>query len=179
MAKNLRFIIPIIIVFVLIVLGLYQLYKNRVNKETEEAKTSPSPSLIAGFEVSPPPIASPNVLGTNVPAMQPQSGSDTVEVKNVGIYVYLPSQNQQISSPVKVTGRANVFDGNVQIRIKDANGNLLGQGSATACLGTDACPFEASITFSKTTTSSGTAELYSPNTVNGSEDYLQIIQVQF
>ena len=178
-AKSLKYIIPVIVVFALIVLGVYQLYKHKVQNQDNQAEVSPSPTPITGFEISPPPSASPNVLGGKVPAMQPASGSDTVEVKNVGIYADLPTQNQHVSSPVQVKGRANVFDGKVQIRVLDTNGNYLGQGSATACLGVDACPFEASIAFSTPTASYGTIELYSPNAVDDSEDYLQKILVNF
>ena len=173
--KSLKFIIPVVIAFFLIVFGVFQLYKNKVR---DSASSSPipitSPSITAVVSPSPTPL----VMGT-IPSNQPAAGSDTVEIKNVGIYVDSPQKNQLVLSPQKVSGKANVFEGNVQIRILDANGNILAKGSATACLGTDACPFETTVTFKKPTTSTGSIELYSPNAVDGAEDYLQSIPIIF
>lgn len=172
--KSLKYIIPVVIAFFLIVFGVFQLYKNKVANQTE-ASPIPIASPI-GFEVSPSPT--PLVMGST-PKTQPTAGFDTVEVKNVGIYVDVPITNQKVFNPLRVSGRANVFEGNIQIRVKDANGTILGKGSATACLGTDACPFEVAINFTKPKTSTGTLELYSPNAVDGTEDYLQVIPIRF
>lgn len=177
-AKSLKFVIPIVIVFILIVIGAYQLFKNKLTKppvEVSEVATA-SPN---GFQLPQSPSPTPNVLAGTTPNIQPAAGSDTVEIKNIGIYVEVPIADQKVISGQKVSGRANVFLGNIQIRVKDANGTILGKGSATACLGTDACPFETSVTFAKPNTTAGTLELYSPNATDGAEDYLQIIAVQF
>ena len=175
MTKSAKLAVPIIIAFLLIVFGIYQLYQKRLK---EEATSSPSPSIV-GFPT--PSIFSPSpiVLGSNAPSTQPASGSDTVEIKDVGIFIDSPKESQQVTSPLKISGRANVFDGNVQIRIKDSTGNIKGKGSARACLGLNACPFETYVTFQKPSTFSGIVELYSPNAVDGSEDYLQTINVIF
>ncbi|MDP2632278.1 MAG: Gmad2 immunoglobulin-like domain-containing protein [Candidatus Curtissbacteria bacterium] len=177
-AKSLKYVIPIAIAFVLIVFGAYQLFKSKLTKPVVEV----SPVVISspnGFQLLQSPSPTPDVLSGTTPNIQPAAGSDTVEIKNVGIYVDAPVADQKIISPLKVSGRANVFDGNVQIRVKDANGTILGSSSAIACLGIDACPFETSVAFTKPNTTAGSLELYSPNATDGAEDYLQIIAIQF
>lgn len=171
MFKDLKLIIPAALIFLLALFGIYRLYQVRVAKPQE----SPTPTPIAspsGFETFPSQQASP-------PQTQPASGSDTVEVKNIGIRLEFPQEGDTITSPVKVTGAANVFEGHVAIRVKDATEKIIGQGSATACMDYDTCPFEASITFAKPASATGTVEAYSPFAVDESAKYLQSVPVRF
>ena len=171
MVKDLKILIPAALIFLLALFGIYRLYQVRVARPQE----SPSPTPTAtpsGFETFPSPP-------TSVPSTLPASGSDTVEVKNIGITLTSPQIDDLVSSPVKVTGRANVFEGHVSIRVKDANGQILGQGFATACMDIDACPFEASVPFTNSTTLTGEVELYSPSAVDGTEQYLQSVSIRF
>lgn len=173
MFKDLKLVIPAALIFILALFGIYRLYQVRVAK-TEESPT-PSPIVApSGFETFPPPSVT-----TFPPQTQPASGSDTVEVKNIGIKLEFPQEGDIITSPIKVTGTANVFEGHVAIRVKDATGKIIGQGLATACMDFDACPFEASIVFTKPNTSSGSVEVYSPSGLDGSQQYLQTISVSF
>lgn len=89
---------------------------------------------------------------------QPETGIG--DVKNVGIALILPLSDNIISSPVKVSGFANVYNGLVKIRVKDVSGNVLGENSAIACMGADACPFETTVTFVQPLTSVGTIEAW-------------------
>jgi len=52
------------------------------------------------------------------------------------IAVDSPSIGQQVSSPVRVSGTANVFEGTVNVRILDANGHELARAFTTATCGT-------------------------------------------
>lgn len=173
MTKDLKLIIPAALIFILALFGIYRLYQVRVG----QPKPSPSPSPIvspSGF-----PTLSPTPAFSPPPPGQPASGSDTVEVKNIGITLDSPQSGNLITSPVKVTGRANVFEGHVAIRVKDAYGNIVGLGFATACMDVDACPFETSIFFPSSKTQMGTVEAFSPSAMDGSEQYLQSQSIRF
>jgi len=176
------YVIPAIFVFVLAAFGIYQLYKSRVDNSV----IMPSPTATpVGFFASPSPNINTNsspVLGTNAntPNSQPEAGFDTQEIKNVGIFVDRPLEGNIIDSPVTVTGKANVFEGNIQIRVLDDYGKILARGSATACMDVDACPFEASVSFPQPSTAKGKIEVFSPSPIGDqAEDYKQIISVLF
>lgn len=157
----------VIITAALISFGVYNRFAKRVAPEAQETIPLPTPqSRFPTTEASPPPI-------------QPESGTNTKTVNNLGIVVTEPTENSIISSPVKVSGFANVSEGLVVIRVKDANGSVLGQGTATACMDVNACPFGASISFLKPETELGTVEVLSPSPVDGSPQYLEIINVRF
>ncbi|OGD86988.1 hypothetical protein A2870_04425 [Candidatus Curtissbacteria bacterium RIFCSPHIGHO2_01_FULL_41_11] len=174
--KSLKLVLPLVIAFLLVVFGVFQLFKKTVINQTSEATPIPISTPTSNFEV--PPSPTPQVMGTT-PLSQPAAGTDTVEIKNIGIYVDAPKTNQKVISPLQIEGFANVTNGIVQIRIKDSGGNILGTGDAKACLGTDACPFKTSFIFTKSKTPEGTLELYSLNSTTGAEDYLQIIPIKF
>jgi hypothetical protein len=77
------------------------------------------------------------------------------------IQVTSPLTNQKVASPLKITGRAIgnwYFEASFPIKITDANGKLLGQTSARALsdwMVTSFVPFDATITFTNPTTSTG------------------------
>lgn len=187
MKNNFSFIIGAIIlvlIFALGAYGVYYLYQKKVVEPQIAPLSTPKPNH--GFPVESPstslrtgPLASPSGGMMAPPATQPEAGSNTVEVKNIGITVDSPKSGDLIMSPVKVAGHANVFEGNVVIEIIDANGAVLGSGTATACMDVDACPFEASVSFKGAQTASGTVEVYSPSAKDGSKQYLQTIPVNF
>lgn len=52
------------------------------------------------------------------------------------IIVERPRSSDEVSSPVTISGTANVFEANVSIRIEDAEGNILKESFATATCGT-------------------------------------------
>ena len=174
------YLIPVVLILLLAVFGLFQLYRSRV-----KPKSIPTPAPIAsppvGFFATPIPSPSPSpVLGTNTPSTQPSAGSDTVDIKDIGIFLEKPQINSSIKSPVTVSGKANVFEGHLLIRIKDLNGNVIGNGSATACMGAEACAFETKVNYSNPQTPTGIIEVFSPSPVgDGSEDYKQSIIVRF
>ena len=169
-----------IVVIILASVGIYRLYKNRVVSKVPVP--SPAASII-GFPTSPSPFASPTpftspTLGTTPPSTQPEAGSQ-LGVRNIGIFITSPKNSTAITSPVKVSGYANVFEGNIQIRIKDASGKIIGSGQTTACMDTDACPFDVNVSFQFPSTLSGTVEVFNPSPLDGSQSYKQTLSIFF
>lgn len=170
--NSLKLIIPIVIIFILLGAGVYTIYKIQTGSPLElTSRQDFFPSASAS--------ASPNVQGVTTPPNQPATGQDELEIKNIGIQLATPTANQQISSPQKVAGIANVTSQTVLIDILDGSGKMLGQGTASACLGLDACQFEASITFTDSHTPTGTVVIYSPNVIDNSPTFVQSIPVKF
>ena len=182
MSSSLKIIIPVLIVLILVAAGIYAIYKAQSTSTSITALASASP-IATGFPTAsqtPEPASKQQNQNTSSTQTQPKTGPhDGLEIKNEGIQVDSPTQATQVTSPLKVTGRANVTSQKVNIEVIDANGNILGRGQASACVGLDACPFEASIIFSKPTTSQGTIKLYSPSTVDSSQTYITTISVTF
>ncbi|MBI2012804.1 Gmad2 immunoglobulin-like domain-containing protein [Candidatus Curtissbacteria bacterium] len=152
--------------------GVYWVYQNQ--KAPQELSPSPLPSPIEKFPSS----KEGSALGTKTPSIQPVAGTNTVPIPDIEIIVTSPADGKTISSPVKVSGRANVFEEILAIYIKDSNGNILGQGQASACEDINACNFEASVVFAKPQTANGTVEVF-VNSEQNRKDYLQIIPVTF
>ena len=176
--NNIKTIILLIIIFVIAVAGIYYLYQTQVVNKNLDLLPYPSPTTTFEDLVSPSPISSP-VGKLTPPRVQPEAGSNTIDVKNIGIEVESPQASSVISSTVYVKGRANVFEGKVQINVKDTNGKILGSNQATACMGYDACPFETVINFDQSTTEAGILEVYNPSGIDGSPKYLQQILIRF
>lgn len=176
--NSLKWVIPILIVAILVGAGAWAIYKAQIAKEEISPIESPNINFPGAKEASPTPQL--QVQSTTPPVNQPATGQENgLEITNIGIRIISPQPNVKITSPVKVTGMANVTSQRVVIQIKDANGDILGQGHATACLDLDACAFQASILFSNSQTTTGQIEAYSPSTIDNSATYLQSIPVTF
>ena len=64
---------------------------------------------------------------------------DKRNVKIVGLSVDpvdKPAEGEQVTSPVRVSGSANVFEANVTVKVLDENGHVLGKTFTTATCGT-------------------------------------------
>ena len=173
--NNYRVAILAAIVLIILFAGAYFIYKNQVINQVSTVKESPFPGALT--LPSPSPVTLP-AGGEAQVNEQPQSGSDTVEVKNIGIQITSPSGSSVITSPVTVSGSANVL-GDIVINIKDATGNILATSRTPACVAYDACPFEAKINFVASKTQAGTIEVYNPSTADGKPQYLQQILIRF
>ncbi len=170
--NSLKLIIPLAIIFALLgAFGVYRVYK---------AQTKSEANIRQEFFPSTSDSATPAVQGatTTLPG-QPSTGQDELEIKNIGIQLSSPVANQQISSPQKVTGTANVTSQTVVIKILDSDRNTLGWSQASACVGLNSCQFEAIVTFQNPNSTNGYLEIYSPSTINGSKTFLQTIPVAF
>lgn len=93
--------------------------------------------------------------------------------------IELPQSGDTITSPLRVKGWANVFEGQFQVRIKDISGNVLGFKSVIASSGAPSGGvFDITITFNQPdTTQKGTVEIYSISAKDGSIDDILKIQV--
>ena len=172
--RDWKIILPILVVVAFVIVGVFQIYRSQiVTKRFASAPPSPQAEKFPSVEEA---AVSPNasVLATR----QPDTGSETTAIENIGIFIDLPTPDSQIASPVKIAGRANVL-GNLQILIKDENGHILGSGTVTACLGYDACPFETTVNFTASSTQSGVIEVSNPSTFDGTQKYLQKIPIIF
>lgn len=165
----------VVLIFALGIYGVFKLYQKRVTSQT--ISPTPTPQSF-GTLPSPAPATTP-IQAANPPQTLPAAGSQTQEIKNVGIIVNVPKNGQVINPFLLVSGTANITSQTVQIRIKNSIGEVLGQGLAKACLSTNGCPFEVSVNFTKAITQTGTVEIYSENVVNSQEEYLQTIPVRF
>lgn len=182
--NNLRTIIIIVIIFILAVSGIYWFYQTQVAKRrqegflpiptvepipAQESVSSPSPALGTARLRS---------VDTGAPAVQPEAGSSTVEIKNAGIQIISPLDGIKINSPLKISGQANIL-GDIVLQIKDSNGNILGEGKTTACIGYDACPFTAIVDFEPATTQTGIVSVYNESTTDHNLNYIQSIPIKF
>lgn len=182
------FIIGLIVLGVVILLisfGVTRLYQSVTKSGTvQETATnkivtaSPKPSgqaLGQQTKATPTPAtqsaAKPNVT------TQPAAGSETQEVKNPGITIENIQAGSKLNSPLSVNGRANVT-GKVILEVKDQNGKTLSSTQVDGCLGTDACPFQANLSFEKPITETGTLIVYN-RTADGQQLYRKSIPVNF
>ncbi len=91
-----------------------------------------------------------------------QNATPTQQDKNDLIQVNSLRKNDVVKSPLTLTGKARgywYFEASFPIRIRDANGKILGTGIAQAeeeWMTTDFVPFSTTITFTKPTTKTGT-----------------------
>jgi Immunoglobulin-like domain of bacterial spore germination len=94
------------------------------------------------------------------------------------IVVESPSSGDVVSSPVTVSGTADVYEATVSIRIRDANGDVLTKTFATATCGSG-CQgdFTKEVDFEVETQQSGTIEVYSESAETGEPMFLQTIPV--
>lgn len=179
--NNLKIVIPALIVFILVVAGLYYLYQTQTSFKTN-LDTTQEASPKNNFPQASSSATPINIKGTrdqNSPPQQPSTGSNYYQELNTIISITSPRESDFISSPFKIQGLANVTSQIVFINIKDANGKILGTGRASACLDLNPCEFSASIVFSQPQTSTGNIEAYSPSTFDGSAQDKTSLRVNF
>lgn len=99
---------------------------------------------------------------------------------NEFIQVKLLQKNATVKSPILISGKANVFEGNVRVRIKDENENILADTFITASGAYDKLyPFEKEIGYNLPTFQNGVIEVFEENMKDGSEINKVIIPVVF
>jgi hypothetical protein len=95
------------------------------------------------------------------------------------IEVATPPAGQAIASPVRVTGRAHAFEGNVEVSVRaDGRAEPIGQGFVTG--GGDAmAPFEGSIAFTAPAARFGTLVFFTTSAENGQVWEATVVRVAF
>ncbi|MCK5084822.1 MAG: Gmad2 immunoglobulin-like domain-containing protein [Candidatus Pacebacteria bacterium] len=100
--------------------------------------------------------------------------------ENEFIQVDFPHKNTIIKNPVSVSGKANVFEANVRVRIKDESENILTDDFIMASGWMDKLyPFEKKINYKTPQTKNGLIEVFEESAKNGSEMNKIIIPVIF
>jgi hypothetical protein len=95
------------------------------------------------------------------------------------LYVNKPWPGDSIANPFTMEGRAQVFEGVVNIRVKDSAGNILINTIATTSSGTQLSAFTKSISYPKPATSRGVIEVFSLSARDGAEQDKIVIPITF
>lgn len=178
MVRNWILISIISAIFVSAISGAYFLYQKRVTQA--ELTPPPLPTPESGFLTSPNPEATPTAQKTQNPqgdvlGSQPNTGGP--EIQSEGIVINSP-QRENALSPLAVSGWTKISSGQLIIRIKDQNGNVLGETVTRTCSSFEVCSFNYSLYFANSTTQTGILEISSPAD-QSSEEYLASTVVQF
>ncbi len=87
-----------------------------------------------------------------------------LESLSPGIVIHTPQRSGTVTSPLRVHGQANVFEGLVEIEVQDSTGKVLGRGFGTGAMGAWH-PFTATITYTspQPNRNNGRLFVYSPS----------------
>lgn len=106
--------------------------------------------------------------GTGATASTGATGS-TGTIGRPAIVVRTPSSGDEVTSPVTISGTADVFEATVNIEILDANGQTLAAGFATATCGTGCRGrYSTSIAFFTQERQAGTINVFEVSAKDGS-----------
>jgi hypothetical protein len=113
--------------------------------------------------------------GHGIDLSEPQRRKDWDEYMP-SILVTSPTMGERVSSPITVTGTANVFEATVQMRILDAEGKRLDRAFTTATCGTGCRgDFSHDLTYSVDSEQHGVIEVWWDSPEDGSrEDVVKI-----
>jgi hypothetical protein len=114
---------------------------------------------------------------TNIQAEQ--AGPLTSESGNV--IVESPLANEAISSPLKISGQARVFENQLNYRLNDGGGSILAQGNMTAgsLEAGQFGQFSVEVNYLKPKSGQGTLEVFDYSAKDGSEADKVTIPVKF
>jgi hypothetical protein len=97
------------------------------------------------------------------------------------IVVTSPKPGQTVSSPVAISGTASVFEGTLQLRVRDASGRRVGSGFATASAGApERGKFSKQLEFTVNEAQDGVVEAFEQNVASppeSSEPKLSAVEV--
>ena len=98
--------------------------------------------------------------------------------ENKMIKINSPKINEIIKSPVIISGQVAIFEGALQVKIKDASGLVLAQKSL-AKASQKTSPFRSSLVYKKPTRAKGTIEVFTSSSPGNAETNKLIIPVTF
>lgn len=90
------------------------------------------------------------------------------------LVIEVPMAGAVVSSPVLVSGLAATFEANVQLRVRDASGAVVGETFTTAAEAFTLTPFAAELDYAVTTAQMGCVEAFETSAMDGSE--INIVQ---
>jgi len=100
---------------------------------------------------------------------------------NGNIKITRPQPDAVVESPLLIKGEARVFEGTVQFRLKDAEGNIIVEkfGTAAASEVGEFGSFGELLLFDEVSSETGSLEVYWQSPQDGSEQDLILIPVKF
>ncbi len=152
--------------------------------QAPSSEVTPSRDVTPSASVTPTPTSTststPTVSATVAVAASPTLATATpIPNADAAITVSLPKAGAQVSSPAQVQGTAMVFEANVQIRVRNAQGQVIGRDFTTATWGApERGDYTAAISFTLTGgRQNGTIEVFSESVMDGSEEDLVSVPV--
>ena len=107
------------------------------------------------------------------------TGRADVEEFAPAILVEHPAPDEQVTSPLHVTGTADTFEATFQYELKDSGGTLIAHGFTTATTGNGMRgTFDFTIPFSVDHTQDGTLVVYESSAENGSRIHVREIPLR-
>lgn len=107
--------------------------------------------------------------------------SDIRVDKAPNIILLTPQENAEIGLPVEITGVARVFENNLNVRVKDKEGNILGENNVTA-LSPDIGKFgefKFSLNYYEPKTEEGYVEAFDYSAKDGTVENLDSVSIRF
>ena len=102
-----------------------------------------------------------------------------LESTRPGIVLHFPRSGATVTSPLRVHGQANVFEGNVVVELRDSRNRVLATGNGTGAMGMFG-PFTVQLTYTRPSEGSGNGRLlaFSPSARgDGRRDFLVSVPV--
>ena len=112
---------------------------------------------------------------------EPEAPVSSTPTQNGNIIVTAPTSGQTVTSPFVVTGQAKVFEGTVNLRVKNPAGDTMFTAFTTARGGEvgEWSNFSVTLNYAFTHTKEGMLEVYSIDASSGSEENLVGIPLKF
>ena len=148
--------------------------------QAPSSEVTPSRDVTPSASVTSTPTSTPTVSATVAVAASPTPATATpIPNADANITVSLPEAGAQVRSPALVQGTAMVFEANVQIRVRNAQGQVIGRDFTTATWGAPLRgDYTAAISFTLTGgRQNGTIEVFSESVMDGSEEDLVSVPV--
>ncbi|MFH1484869.1 MAG: Gmad2 immunoglobulin-like domain-containing protein [Chloroflexota bacterium] len=145
------------------------------------ARPSAAPVPPEGVKAQPTPtkaVPAPKATSPS-PTPKPASAPKAASTPSTNITVTAPVSGAKISSPVRIRGTARVFEGHLELEVKDASGKVIGKGTTLVTVGAPEWgSFEAAVTFeAPKSEQQGTVEVFTRSARDGSLQDLAAVRV--
>jgi hypothetical protein len=136
---------------------------------------------VTGAKLNPPALAQVVYALTTFPTVQSVNGKTRVDVEAFAppILVEQPSPDDNVTSPLHVTGNANTFEATFNYRLEDADGTSLAKNFVTATSGSGTRgTFDFTIPFSVDTAQDGALRVFELSAADGSVVHERVIPLR-
>jgi germination protein M len=143
----------IVLILLILAVGSFILLRNGTNSPQPPVSQTQEPPVVEHLS----PTEKPNIVVTS------------------------PKADQEVSSPLTITGEARVFENVLRVRLQDQDGNTIIESNATANspdMGQFG-PFQQSVAFPSQKGKNGSLEVFSLSAKDGDEINKVIIPIQF